>query len=341
MRPLLKSLNVLITAASRRVALVRHFQAALRDLRLPGQVIVTDVNGLSPAVHVADRAYRAPMSDAPGYLDAIAQICETEDIGLVVPTIDDELPLFGGAIARFEAMGARVAASIESTARICNDKFETCRYLRAHGVTAVESFLPGALPADPGLPLFVKPRLGRGSLGAFAARTRRELEFFLEYVPNAVVQRYLEGPEFTIDLLCDFHGRPLSVVPRERVVIRAGVIDRGRTVADRRLIDLALQCAAVLPFRGPVNIQCRMVGDEPIIFEINPRFSGGIPLTIAAGADFPRMLAELALERRVAPRIGDFRPDTWMTNHDSAIFLQAHETDALQPCVPAPRRSVA
>ena len=26
------------------------------------------------------------------------------------------------------------------------------------------------------------------------------------------------------------------------------------------------------------------------VFEINPRFSGGIPLTIAAGADFPRML---------------------------------------------------
>jgi len=341
MRSSLKSLNVLITAASRRVPLVRHFQAALRDLRLPGHVIVTDVNALSPAVHVADRAYRVPLSNDPGYLDAIAEICDAEDIGLVVPTIDDELPLFGAAIVRFEAMGVHVAASVEATARICNDKYETCRYLRRYGVSAAESFLPGGLLAGQALPLFVKPRFGRGSLGAFAARTARELEFFLEYVGDPVVQRYLDGPEFTIDLLCDFHGRPLSVVPRERVVIRAGVIDRGRTVADRRLMDLALHCAAVLPFRGPVNIQCRLAGGEPTIFEINPRFSGGIPLTIAAGADFPRMLAELALDRRVAPRLGDFRPDTWMTSHESAIFLQADETDMLLPCRPAARRHVA
>ena len=31
-----------------------------------------------------------------------------------------------------------------------------------------------------------------------------------------------------------------------------------------------------------------MRGDWPVVFEINPRFSGGIPLTIAAGADFPQ-----------------------------------------------------
>ncbi|MGH9373344.1 MAG: hypothetical protein ACRD15_17625, partial [Vicinamibacterales bacterium] len=51
-------LNILLTAASRRVPLVLAFQNALRAFRLPGTVIVTDVNPLSPAVHVADRAYR-------------------------------------------------------------------------------------------------------------------------------------------------------------------------------------------------------------------------------------------------------------------------------------------
>ena len=53
-----------------------------------------------------------------------------------------------------------------------------------------------------------------------------------------------------------------------------------------------------------MNIQCRMVDGPPKVFEINPRFSGGIPLTIAAGADFPAMLVDLALGRRVAPAIG-------------------------------------
>ena len=59
-----------------------------------------------------------------------------------------------------------------------------------------------------------------------------------------------------------------------------------------------------------------------MVFEINPRFSGGIPLTIAAGADFPRMLAELALGRRVAPSIGRFRENVWITNYETGIFLE-------------------
>ncbi len=87
--------------------------------------------------------------------------------------------------------------------------------------------------------------------------------------------------------------------------------------------------AAAIPFCGPVNIQCRMRGETPVVFEINPRFSGGIPLTIAAGADFPAMLLRLARGETVAPALGSYRSDTWMTKYDAAIFLPA-ERVALQ-----------
>jgi carbamoyl-phosphate synthase large subunit len=173
------------------------------------------------------------------------------------------------------------------------------------------------------LPLFVKPRTGRGGVGAFPVRSRRELEFFLEYVTDPVVQTFLDGPEFTIDVLCDFAGAPLSVVPRERVVVRAGVVDRGRTVRDSRLTDLALACTEALRFAGPINIQCRVVDGRPVVFEINPRFSGGIPLTIAAGADFPRMLVELARGRRVSAALGRYQSDLWMTSYEASVFVAA------------------
>jgi carbamoyl-phosphate synthase large subunit len=170
-------------------------------------------------------------------------------------------------------------------------------------------------------PVFIKPRVGRGGVGAFAVRDQRELDFFLGYVSNPVVQRFLDGPEYTIDLLCNFDGRPLSVVPRERVLIRAGVVDRGRTVNDPRLIGIGLACARALRFAGPVNIQCRMLDGQPVVFEINARFSGGIPLTIAAGADFPKWIAELTLGRTVSASIGNFKEDFWMTNYEASIFM--------------------
>ena len=323
----MKRLNILMTAASRRVPLVHAFRNALRTTGGGGRIIVTDVNPLSPAVHVADRAYRVPMANDPGYIAELLSICEAERIGLVVPTIDDELPIIAAATVRFAAVGAIVACSMETTAQLCNDKYATCQHLRSAGVRAAETWLPAQLTPDVKLPLFIKPRGGRGAVGAFPLRSRRELEFVLHYVQDPVVQEYLDGPEFTIDVLCDFDGQPLSIVPRERVVIRSGVMDRGRTVKNARLIELARLACLAIPFAGPLNIQCRMRDGEPVIFEINPRFSGGIPLTIEAGADFPRMLVRLALGGRVEPSIGTFREDLWMTSFESSFFLHATEIE--------------
>ncbi len=334
------SLNVLITAASRRVPLIRAFQRALRELGVRGKVIVTDTNALSPGVHEADRAFLVPMATDKGYLSALESICRGERVRLLVPTIDDELPLLGSAVKRFEKLGTRVAASDKRTAHICNDKLLTCHYLASHGIPVAPAFLPGAEPRDLPFPVVVKPRVGRGSVGVFTARTARELDFFASYVERPVIQTFLDGPEYTIDVLSDFAGRVLSVVPRERIVIRSGTSDRGRTVDDPGLIDLAVGCARALKLVGPANVQCRVVEGRPVVFEINPRFSGGIPLTIAAGADFPKLLLELTLGREVAPTIGEFTPDLWMTNFETAIMLDGGVADTLQPYVERVLREV-
>lgn len=314
--------NVLITAGSRRVPLVRAFQRALGRAG-GGSVIVSDVSALSPTVYVADRAYEAPYSTDPDYVEALLTICRRERVGLLVPTIDDELPVLASAAGVFASEGVRVAVSPVETTLIGNDKRLTSSTLEAHGIVAARTWLPSDLPESPRFPLFVKPRRGRGGVGAFPARDPAELRFFLGYVPDPVIQPYLEGPEFTIDVLCDFDGEPLSVVPRERVVVRAGVVDRGRTVRDPSLIDVGLACATSLRFVGAVNIQVRVVDGQPVVFEINPRFSGGIPLTIAAGADFPEALVLLARGVRVRPFIGRFEDQLWLTNYESSLFVPA------------------
>ena len=317
----MRRFNILLTAGSRRVPLVHAFRSALKSAGMIGSVIVTDVNPLSPAVHVADRSYRVPMASDPDYVNELLAICEAEHVRLAIPTIDDELPIFAAARDEFRAAGVTAVVSPPATATLCNDKYATCIHLAEAGVPAAKSYLPAQLTDNMPLPLFIKPRVGRGAVGAFPVRTPEELDFFLHYVGSPIVQEYLSGPEYTIDVLCDFDGQPLSIVPRERVVIRAGVIDRGRTVNDRKLIELAEAACAAIRFVGPVNIQCRMRDGQPAIFEINPRFSGGIPLTIQAGADFPAMLLKLAMGRKVEPAIGAFKNDLWMTSFESSFFL--------------------
>jgi carbamoyl-phosphate synthase large subunit len=313
-------MNVLITAGSRRVPLVQAFQSVLRR-EGSGRVVVTDVDPSSPAVHVAERAYGVPYCNDARYIDALLDICVAERIGLVVPTVDDELEKIAAAREHFAAIGAMVACSPAETAALCNDKYHTCTHLAAHGVAAARTWLPETLPADVPDLLFIKPRVGRGGVGAHLIRNQREREFFVSYVGSPVIQEFLQAPEYSIDMLCDDEGRALSIVPRERTVIRAGVSDRGRTVKRQDLITLALRVSSAVRFFGPVNIQCRMRGEVPVVFEINPRFSGGIPLTIAAGADFPAMLLRLARRDAVHPALGDFRADLWMTKYDAALFV--------------------
>jgi len=317
-----KRLNILITAASRRVALIRAFGRALRRLGLNGNVITTDLNCLSPGLYFGDHHYIAPLTTDPGYIPLIRSICESEKIGLLIPTIDDELPIFGKHRHEFEEIGVRVAVSGERTGLICNDKHVSYNFFKERGIPFARTWLPEELDlAKMKYPLFLKPRSGRGSVGAYQIRNRRELDFFLEYVPDAVIQEFLTGTEYTIDALADFDGRVISVVPRERMLVRSGVSDRGRTFHHPGLVKLAIDVAEALELRGAANIQVKLAGDKAVIFEVNPRFSGGIPLTIAAGADFPAWLIEMCRGCGPAPCIGEFTDGLVMACYEESLFM--------------------
>ena len=330
----MREINILITAASRRVALIRAFGRALKRLGLKGRVVTTDLNNMSPGLYFGDRHYIAPLTTDREYIPHIKSICSRENIGLLIPTIDDELPIFGRHREEFETAGIRLAVSDEQTGLVCNDKHRSFHFFAASGIPFAKTWLSTELNYERlQYPLFLKPRSGRGSIGAFQIHDERELRFFLDYVPDPVVQEYLEGREYTIDVLADFDGRVISVVPRERIVVRSGVSDRGRTVRHEGLIQLAVNTAAALKLRGPANIQVKLQGDEAVIFEVNPRFSGGIPLTIASGADFPGWLIEMCCGRELEPCIGEFTDGLFMTCYEEALFLPSSTACGEEPCL--------
>ncbi|MBN1571510.1 MAG: ATP-grasp domain-containing protein [Acidobacteria bacterium] len=318
----MREINVLITAASRRVPLIQSFANALRRLGFKGNVITTDMNNLSPGLYFGAKHYIVPLTTDPHYIPIIKSICFRERIHLLIPTIDDELPLFGRHTNDFQAMGIKVAVSGEHTGLICNDKYSTAKFLLDKDIPFAKTWLPAELDLQKlKYPLFLKPRTGRGSVGAFTISNEREMRFFLEYVPDPIVQEFLCGREFTIDVLSDFRGRVISVVPRERMVVRSGVTDRGKTLNHPGMIRLAIRTAEALDIRGPANIQVKLQDENATIFEVNPRFSGGIPLTIAAGADFPAWLIEMCCGRTVRPSIGKFTDGLIMACYEAAIFL--------------------
>ncbi len=321
----MKRVNVLITAASRRVPLVRSFRNAAEKSG-HGRVITTDINPLSPALYFGHKHHIVPLTTDRYYIPIIESICDAEDVDLVIPTIDDELPIFGRVLDRFAQLGIAVAVSSEQTSMICNDKYEMFLFCKRNGIRTPVTRLANDVDfGDLQYPVYVKPRFGRGSVNVFVVHNKAQLRLFLDYVPDAIVQDQLAGKEFTIDVLSDFNGRVLSIVPRERLVIRAGVSDKGITRKHAELIAFAKEIAEKLQIIGPANIQCKWDEGEISLIEVNPRFSGGIPLTIAAGADFATWLVQLTAGIEVEPRIGKFQDALAMMSFEESIFATEAE----------------
>jgi carbamoyl-phosphate synthase large subunit len=327
----MKKINVLITAASRRVPLVRAFRNAVEKFG-QGRVITTDINPLSPALYFGHKHHIVPLTTDRYYIPHIESICDAEDVNLVIPTIDDELPTFGRSRDRFTQLGIAVAVSSEQTSITCNDKYETYRFCERNGIQTARTCVGTDISLGSiRYPVYVKPRFGRGSVNVFAVHNEAQLRLFLDYVPDAIVQDHLAGTEFTVDVLSDFAGRVLSIVPRERLVIRAGVSDKGVTRKHAEVIAFARHVAETLQIIGPANIQCKWDGRDVSLIEVNPRFAGGIPLTIAAGADFAMWLVQLAAGVEVKPQIGKFQDGLAMMSFEESIFATEAELKMTHP----------
>ena len=126
---------------------------------------------------------------------------------------------------------------------IAEDKWKTVGFFRSLGLAAPRSWLPEELgDAEVRFPLFVKPRCGSASEKTFKVETPEQLAFFCRYVPSAIVQEYLTGPEITCDVVCDLEGEVLAVVQRERIKVRGGEVSIGKTVF---YPELAADCVRI------------------------------------------------------------------------------------------------
>lgn len=291
---------------------------------LGGRVFAADSSSLAPALFHADAALRVPPLDDPQYLPVLVDHIRQHDIGLVVPTIDTELPLLAAQRAEIERTGARVLISHAEFVTVTADKALTAEAFGDRGVAVPLGWTANELPPLDQLPerLFVKPRNGSSSKDAYAT-TRDDLAEVLSVVPNAIVQERLEGPETTIDALLALDGTPIHYVPRTRLKTLGGESIQGVTIPRAEMkdwIEPVLEVCRELGAQGPVTLQAFRTERGPVLLEVNPRFGGGFPLTRAAGGDYPLWLLRLAAGEDVRPSFGTYTEGLYMTRHMTETF---------------------
>jgi len=318
-------LNVLFTCIGRRVSLLNCFRRSAGQLKVDASFLGTDTTELSPALQLCDESFLVKPTTHPGYIRQLLSIVKKNRIKMIVPTVDLDLKLLAQKKPGFASIGCRVLVSAPEVVDICQDKRKTYHFLVKNGFDSpLTMSVRSALSKDKlNWPCFLKPWDGYAGRGNAIVNNRKELSFFAKRIPNAICQEFVRGTEYTCDVYIDFNLKVRCVVPRKRIEVRSGEVSKAQVIKNTRIMKQAASLVEKLG-AGPgiITLQLFLTGSGKIKFiEINPRFGGGAPLSIKAGADFPKWILQELSGKKPDIRFDGFKDNLIMLRYDSEVWL--------------------
>ena len=220
-------------SVGRRVELLKDFRASTEQC---SKIVATDNSPYAPALYIADKRYIVPKIDDPRYINTIFEICIKEKIDAVTTLIDPEIMVLAENKGKFERIGVEVLAPNLETAFLCFDKYKMFQHLKSHGIRTVMTWqsydeIKAALDmGDISLPVFVKPRMGSGSVGARKVETIEALQAAFANDRSLIAQELMTG-EGCFDLDADVYfdtisHRPVSIFSKRKISTTIGCANK-------------------------------------------------------------------------------------------------------------------
>lgn len=282
-------MKILFTSVGRRVELVQAFKESANKNNIDLELIGADISSTAPALFFCDRKIITPRINNSEYIPFLLSFCKENNIDALIPTIDTDLLVLSENKNRFG--NTKVIISSQDKIRICRDKRLTSEFFLNVGLKC-------PVPVDDykkynqGFPAFIKPKDGSSSINAYKVTNQKELESLANMVPDYIIQPFVEGTEYTVDAFCDFDGQPIFITPRIRLAVRSGEVLKTKICQDDKIIWEMKKLIHAFSPCGPITVQ--LIRDnktgEDYYIEINPRFGGGAPLSMKAGANSSEIL---------------------------------------------------
>jgi carbamoyl-phosphate synthase large subunit len=322
------NLNVLFTCIGRRVSLLNSFRRAAKQLKIKASFFGTDTTELSPALQLCDKRFLVKPTTHAGYIKQLLSIVKANRVRLLVPTVDLDLKLLARNKPKFAAMGCCVLVSAPEVIDICQDKRKTYKFLLKNNFdTPATLNIQTALKNSKSktkFPLFLKPWDGYASRGNAIVKNHKELLFYSKRIPNAICQEFIKGTEYTCDVYVDFDMKVRCVVPRKRIEVRVGEVSKGQVVKNSHIMNKAARLVEKLGAGpGVITLQLSLTKNNSIKFiEINPRFGGGAPLSIKAGANFPKWILQELTGKKTNICFDGFKDNLIMLRYDDEVWIE-------------------
>jgi len=279
-----KSVNILFLGGAKRLSLGERFLRAGDELNANVNIFSYELDKYVPISAIATNVIVGLRWDDQRIIEHLLTTIREYSIHIVLPFVDPATTVS----AKLKAVGENIFAPV-SDESVCETFFDKIRANRWF----VENRIPVPESTNE-FPLIAKLRKGSASKGIVIIRNTVEWRFFADSYnqENYLVQRFIEGDEYSIDCYISTKGEIMSVVSRKRIEIAEGEVTKSVTVRDNEIIELAnkilIRCKCV----GPLTMQ--VIREEKtgklFVLEINPRFGGGVLVSIEAGANIPSMI---------------------------------------------------
>jgi carbamoyl-phosphate synthase large subunit len=301
-------MNILFSCIGKRGYIADFFRPHLGQ---DDRIIGTGNSPWAPGFLACDEVALVPDVDAPGYAQAVLELCRTRQVDAILSFHDVDVLVLAIHRDNFTELGVRLLLPPADLAVIALDKYQTYERLTEAGVDTPRTVLTVGEASGLDYPLVVKPRRGSASRSVFIARDQVELEVFYNRDEEMIIQELIEGTQYDIELCGDLDGRMVGFCSWIKHASRLGETERATTFRDGAAFALGERLNALMPVPGPMDVDVIRRDGVDFVLEFNPRFGGGYPVSHLAGADFPRLIVELIRSGSVLPKI-DFVPGVTM-----------------------------
>ena len=144
-----------------------------------------------------------------------------------------------------------------------------------------------------------------------------ELTILLNNNDNLIIQEYIDGQEYGVDVYVDTISEEIiSVFLKKKIRMRAGETDKAVSIKNEKLFNIIKAFIKKLEIIGPADIDVFEKDGEFYISEVNPRFGGGYLIAYECGENFPEYILNNMSGKKNRPNINKYEKDMYMIRHD-------------------------
>lgn len=230
---------------------------------------------------LVDHYIKVPKVSVDCYSQNIMGICQNNAIEVLIPILDEELYLF--SVAKINNYVKLLLPSIKMIKLFRNKLLANLELNRWY--PKIIPHIYNNCTAISENKVIIRQKESIGSQGILVKK--REQFSSIDFDDsNYFVQEYIDGSEYTVDILADIYGNVKLIIPRERLQIKNGVSTKVRITKDQDMINLCKQIYSKYCIPGLSNVQFIKRNNNIYFIELNMRFAGMGIASLLASYDY-------------------------------------------------------